>query len=87
LYTCEDRNKQEGGIAMTGKIYTVKEVQELLGLSERTIFNLLKRDELKGFKAGREWRFTEGDIQDYINRQRYKAEAAKKKMWTSKAVA
>jgi len=28
---------------------------------------------LKGFKAGREWRFEETDIQDYIKRQREKA--------------
>lgn len=58
---------------MPGKLFDVKEVQEALGLSERTIFRLIKTGDLKGFKAGREWRFEETDIQDYIKRQREKA--------------
>ncbi len=36
----------------------VKQVQQRLRVSERTVFNLIKKGELKGFKAGREWRFT-----------------------------
>lgn len=58
---------------MPGKLLNVKEVQEALGLSERTVFRLIKIGDLKGFKAGREWRFEETDIQDYIKRQREKA--------------
>nr|HET6901749.1 helix-turn-helix domain-containing protein [Ktedonobacteraceae bacterium] len=58
---------------MPGKLLNVKEVQEALGLSERTVFRLIKTGDLKGFKAGREWRFEETDIQDYIKRQREKA--------------
>ena len=52
----------------------VKQVQQRLRVSKRTVFNLIKKGELKGFKAGREWRFTREDIQDYENRQRRKAE-------------
>lgn len=52
----------------------VKQVQERLGISESTLFRLLKKKELKGFKVGRVWKFEEEDIRDYINQQRAKAE-------------
>lgn len=58
---------------MPGKIIDVKQVQEMLHLSERTVFRLIKSGELRGFKAGREWRFEESDIEDFIKRQREKA--------------
>lgn len=52
----------------------VKQVQDILKLSERTVFRLIKQGELKGFKVGREWRFEQGDIDAYIEHQRRKAE-------------
>ncbi|MGH2505938.1 MAG: helix-turn-helix domain-containing protein [Ktedonobacteraceae bacterium] len=58
---------------MPEKLYDVKQLQEVLGLSERTIFRLLREGDLTGFKAGREWRFTQGDIDMYIESQRRKA--------------
>ena len=59
---------------MADKPFNIKQVQEILGLSERTIFRLIKDGELKGFKAGREWRFEQKDIDAYIALQRKKAE-------------
>ena len=59
---------------MTDKMLNIKEVRELLDLSERTIFRLIKDGKLKGFKAGREWRFEQKDIDAYIARQRAEAE-------------
>lgn len=59
---------------MAGRTLDVKQVQGILDLSERTVFRLIKKGELKGFKVGREWRFEESDIEDYITRQRQKAE-------------
>jgi excisionase family DNA binding protein len=61
-------------VYMTKQLLDTKQVQERLGVSERTIFNLLRRGDLKGFKAGRSWRFEESDIEAYIKRQREKAE-------------
>ena len=61
---------------MTKEIMDVKEVQERLHVSERTIFRMIKSGDLKGFKAGREWRFEESDIENFIKRQRANAEAA-----------
>jgi excisionase family DNA binding protein len=51
---------------------SVQQVCERFRFSERTVFNLIKRGDLKGFKAGRSWRFEESDIDDYILKQRAK---------------
>lgn len=59
---------------MPGELLTIKQVEDRLKLSERTIFRLIKSGELNGFKVGREWRFEESDIDDYIRRQRQKSD-------------
>jgi excisionase family DNA binding protein len=70
--------KKDKEVALTrlrdGKLLSAKQVQGILNLSESTFLRLMKRKELKGFKVGREWRFEESDINDYIERQRQKAE-------------
>lgn len=55
-------------------LLTIKEVQDRLGISESTMFRLLKRQQIKGFKVGRVWKFEEKDIEDYIRRQREETE-------------
>ena len=61
-----------------GKLLDAKGVQERLGISESTLFRMLKAKELKGFKVGgRAWRFEESDIEEYIKLQRQKAEQSK----------
>jgi excisionase family DNA binding protein len=62
------RNKQ-----LAGPLLDIKQVQEKLGVSERTIFRLIEKGDLTGFKVGRAWRFEESDIDLYIDRQRQKA--------------
>ncbi len=47
----------------------------MLNISERTIFRHIREGELKGFKAGREWRFEQKDIDAFIVLRRKKAEA------------
>lgn len=59
---------------MPKELLNIKQVQDILGISERTAFRLIKGGELKGFKVGREWRFEPSDIDAYIERQRKKAE-------------
>jgi excisionase family DNA binding protein len=59
---------------MPKELLDVKQIQDVLGVSERTVFRLIKSGELHGFKVGREWRFEPSDIDDYIERQRKKAE-------------
>ncbi len=59
---------------MPRELLNVKQVQEILHLSERSIFRLIKSKELRGFKVGREWRFEQSDIDNFIERQRRKAD-------------
>lgn len=59
---------------MLAETYTIEQLQKILKLSERTILRLLKNGKLTGFKAGREWRFQESDINAYIQAQRQEAE-------------
>lgn len=61
---------------MAGPLLDIKQVQEKLGVSERTVFRLIDKGELTGFKVGRAWRFEESDIDSYIERQRQKAREA-----------
>ena len=53
-----------------------RQVMERLQISESTLMRILRRHELTGFKLGREWRFTEQDLQDYEARLRAKTQAA-----------
>ncbi len=59
---------------MTEMLLNIKQVQEILGLSERTVFRLIKSKELQGFKVGREWRFEQKDIDAFITEQRKKVQ-------------
>lgn len=59
---------------MTEKIFSVKDIQDMLHISERTIFRHIREGELKGFKTGREWRFEQKDIDAFIEVRRQKAE-------------
>jgi len=44
------------------KLYTVSDVANLTGMTDRTIRNYLKDGTLRGRKIGVQWRFTEDDI-------------------------
>ncbi len=59
---------------MAEPYFTVKQLQEALDISERTIFRLINDGKLTGFKIGREWRFTQADIDKFIENQRKEAE-------------
>ena len=65
---------------MLAETYTIEQLQKVLKLSERTILRLLKNGKLTGFKAGREWRFQESDINAYIQAQRQEAEKERLRM-------
>lgn len=48
-------------------IYTLKEVQEILGVTQRTLYRWIDAGSLKAFKAGRTWRVSEEALQEFIN--------------------
>ena len=55
---------------MSGKLLTTKQVQEKLGVSERTIYRLMDQDKLHPVKIGKSWKFEESDLDAYIDEQR-----------------
>lgn len=48
------------------KMYSVKDIVELTGLSRRTIYRHMEEGRLKGIKIVGSWRFTEEQVQAYI---------------------
>ena len=51
-------------------VFTVRDVAKLLQVDEKTIYRLVKRKELPGFKVAGTWRFKQEDIDDWIEKQK-----------------
>lgn len=51
------------------KLYNVLEIQEILNLSRRQVYRLIKDGSLKTFKLGKEWRIKEEDLKAFIERK------------------
>lgn len=49
------------------KLYTLKEVAELLKVTERTLLTYLKDKKLKGVKIGGKWRISEENLTNFVN--------------------
>jgi excisionase family DNA binding protein len=58
---------------------TVQEVALLLNVDQKTIYRLVNKGEVPGFKVAGAWRFQRADIQDWINSQTRLALAKRKK--------
>lgn len=48
------------------EIYSLKEIQDLLQVSRRTLYNWIKDGKLQTFKAGREWRVTRQALDSFL---------------------
>jgi excisionase family DNA binding protein len=48
------------------KLYTLQEVADYLRVTRQTIYNYVTAKKLKAFKAGREYRVTEEELQAFI---------------------
>ncbi len=48
------------------KLYTVKELEPVLGKSGQTIIRYLKAGQLKGVKIGNQWRVTEEALRTFL---------------------
>lgn len=57
--------KNKGGDDMT-ELYTVQQVAEKFEVHPETIRRLAKKGELPAKKIGNEWRFTEADLQAFL---------------------
>ena len=48
------------------RLYTLREVAEILRLNPQTLYNNIRRGKLKASKVDREYRFTAEQVQDII---------------------
>lgn len=54
-------------INLTDEIYTPDEVATLLKIPKSTVGYLLRNEELKGIKIGRQWRITKKNLEIYLD--------------------
>ena len=54
---------------MDEEILTVKEVASLLKVKTRTIYRMLKQQQIPAFKVRNQWRFKRSAIMEWINKQ------------------
>jgi len=50
------------------KIYTLKEVEDILKVSQRTLYNYINNGSLKATKIGKYWRVQHSDLQQFIEK-------------------
>jgi len=50
------------------KIFTPEEIAAGLNVSKKSIYVWLQKGELNGFKAGKMWRITRKDIEEFLGR-------------------
>lgn len=50
------------------KAYTTEEVQDILKITKRTLYNYIKNNQIKAIKLGRSWRITEDALKDFLER-------------------
>lgn len=55
------------------KALTVKDVASFLNVDEKTIYRLVSKGSIPGFKVSGSWRFQMHDIQGWIDRQKSSA--------------
>ena len=58
---------------MTTAVMTVQEVADYLNVDPKTVYRLVNRGELPGFKVGGSWRFQKSDLDAWIAKQKKKA--------------
>ena len=49
---------------------TVRDVARHLSVNEKTVYRLVQRGDLPGFKVAGAWRFKRSDLEDWIDRQK-----------------
>ena len=55
---------------MPNDILTIKEVAQFLKINERTVYRLANSGELPAFRVGTSWRFTQADLDAWIEKQK-----------------
>lgn len=47
------------------EVYTLGEIEELLQVTRRTLYNWIKSGKLKAFRIGKEWRVTREALEEF----------------------
>ena len=50
------------------RCYTVKELQEILGISRPTVYNLLKKNEFRWIRPGGKYRISKKSFDDWLDK-------------------
>lgn len=50
------------------KLYTLQEVADYLRVTRQTVYNYVTAKRLRATKIGKEYRVTEGDLQDFLKK-------------------
>ncbi|MHB9133376.1 MAG: ATPase, T2SS/T4P/T4SS family [Armatimonadota bacterium] len=51
-----------------GDLLTLADTIAFLGISKQTLYRMMEREEMKGIKVGRQWRFRKGDLAAFLQR-------------------
>jgi len=54
---------------MTDEALSIKQLADLLQLSERTIYRLASNGEIPGFRVGNSWRFKRSRVEEWMEEQ------------------
>ena len=54
---------------MPTKLYTTKEIADILKFTDRTIREMIKSDDIKAHKIRNEYRISEEQLQEYLTKQ------------------
>ncbi|MBQ7102826.1 MAG: helix-turn-helix domain-containing protein [Anaerotignum sp.] len=49
------------------KVYTLQEIEPILGVSYRTLLQYVNSGRLKGVKIGKNWKISEENLKKFIN--------------------
>ena len=55
---------------MRSKLLTIEEIADWIRINKFTVYRMAERGELPGIKVARQWRFKEGDIEKWLERQK-----------------
>jgi len=50
------------------KMYTISDLSKILGVDRRSIYRYLKDGKIKAVKFGRQWRISEADLKELLDR-------------------
>lgn len=64
------RGTEELRTPMSTTAMTVQDVAEYLNIDPKTVYRMVKRGDLPGFKVGGSWRFQKEDLDAWIAKQK-----------------